>query len=419
MRNKILILGANPETAALVEKAKEKGLTTFVIGKEKNNITKKIADFSIIGDATNMKLVNDLIKKNNIDAVMVGVVDVLINTYEKICRKFKFPCYANIKSVKAFSSKNKFNKICKKFGLNIIPDYTNYYKQNKKIPLGALPVIVKPTDSGGGVGATLCRSNKEVEFAVNKAKSVSKSNNFICQKYFLEDDIQIYYTILKGKVYLSSVSDRSTTKIQKKNAPVCIGANYNSKYLNLILKKYNDKFKNMINYLGIKNGILSIQCFVKNNEIYPYDPGFRLQGEGNHIVLSKLNKFDHLDMMLDLSLGKPFFNRNFRKLNDPKMKEKFVSSVWILLRAGIIKKIKNLDRIKKHKCCIGIMQRFNNGDRIKSSFIGTEKQVFARIYLSSKNKNQLTKSIKYIHANLKILDKNNNSLILDHYVRNN
>ena len=79
-----------------------------------------------------MKLVNDLIKKNNIDAVMVGVVDVLINTYEKICRKFKFPCYANIKSVKAFSSKNKFNKICKKFGLNIIPDYTNYYKQNKK-----------------------------------------------------------------------------------------------------------------------------------------------------------------------------------------------------------------------------------------------------------------------------------------------
>ena len=129
-------------------------------------------------------------------------------------------------------------------------------------------------------------SNKDVEFAVNKAKSVSKSNTFICQKYFLEDDIQIYYTILKGKVYLSSVSDRSTTKIQKKNAPVCIGANYNSKYLNLILKKYNDKFKNMINYLGIKNGVLSIQCFVKNNEIYPYDPGFRLQGEGNHIVLS-------------------------------------------------------------------------------------------------------------------------------------
>ena len=65
---------------------------------------------------------------------MVGVVDVLIHI-EKICRKFKFPCYANIKSVKAFSSKNKFNKICKKFGLNIIP-ITNYYKQNKNTSWG-------------------------------------------------------------------------------------------------------------------------------------------------------------------------------------------------------------------------------------------------------------------------------------------
>ena len=46
--------------------------------------------------------------------------------------------------------------------------------------------------------------------------------------------------------------------------------------------------------------------FVKNEEIYPYDPGFRLQGEGNHIVLNKLNKFDHLDMLLNLSLENHF-----------------------------------------------------------------------------------------------------------------
>ena len=65
------------------------------------------------------------------------------------------------------------------------------------------------------------------------------------------------------------------------------------------------------------------------------------------------------------------------------------------------------------------MQRFNHGDRVKNSFIGTEKQVFARIYLSSKNKNHLINSINYIHKNLKILDKKNNSLILDQYVRNN
>ena len=59
--------------------------------------------------------VSQIIKKNKINALMVGVVDVLVSTYEKVCRNLKLPCYANLKSVNSFSSKNNFN-LCKKFG---------------------------------------------------------------------------------------------------------------------------------------------------------------------------------------------------------------------------------------------------------------------------------------------------------------
>ena len=103
MKKKILILGSNPETAPLVEKAKQKGLTTFVIGKEKKSITKNIADYPILGDASNVKFVKETIKKNNIDALIVGTVDVLIDTYEKVCRANNLPCYANKNSINAFS----------------------------------------------------------------------------------------------------------------------------------------------------------------------------------------------------------------------------------------------------------------------------------------------------------------------------
>ena len=91
-------------------------------------------------------------------------------------------------------------------------------------------------------------------------------------------------------------------------------------------------------------------------------------------------------MLLDLSLGKPFFKGDFKKLNDPYLKQNYVSSVWILLKPGKINKIQNLNKIKNNKSFIDIMQRFNIGDKIKSSFVGTEKQVFARIYLASKKK---------------------------------
>ena len=42
MRNKILILGANPETAALVKKQKKRFNYFCNVGKEKINITKKL-----------------------------------------------------------------------------------------------------------------------------------------------------------------------------------------------------------------------------------------------------------------------------------------------------------------------------------------------------------------------------------------
>jgi len=47
--------------------------------------------------------------------------------------------------------------------------------------------------------------------------------------------------------------------------------------------------------------------------------------------------------------------------------------------------------------------------------VGTEKQVFARFYIKSKSKNGLINLIDFIHKNLRIMDKNNNSLIIKYY----
>ena len=415
MSKKLLILGANPETIPLIKRVNERGLVSYVMGKEKHSPAMEVAKFSILGDASNIKLVKKIIKKHKIEGILLGTVDVLLPAYEKVCRELKLPCYANKKSIKFFSSKKNFSSLCRKFEFDQVPDYTSYIKNNKKLHNKFFPVLIKPTDSGGGVGAKVCHSNSEITQAVKNALKKSKKKNFICQKYFLEDDIQLYYTIIRGKIYLSCVVDRTTNKNQENKSPVCIGANYKSKYLNLIIDKYNKKFQKMVNFLKLNNGVLSIQCFVKNKKLYPYDPGLRLQGEGQHLVLNKINGFNHLDMLINLSLGKTFFSGNFNKLNDPFLKNKFICSVWILLKKGVIKNVINLEKIKKHKCYLDVLQRFKINDKIKSEFLATEKQVFARIYLSSNKKKELINSINYIHKNLKILDKNGNNLILDKF----
>ena len=206
--------------------------------------------------------------------------------------------------------------------------------RNNSLPEKLFPVLMKPIDSGGGVGARICYNNLQVKKAIKEILNISKQKKYLCQKFFLNDDIQLYYTIVNKQPYLSSIVDRKTNKKQNNKSPVCIGALYNSVYKNLILKRYNQKFIKLLKSLKIKNGVFSVQCFIKNQDLYPYDPGFRLQGEGQHLVLRKINNFDHLEMLINLSLGLNFFEGNFKKFNDLSLKKNYVCSVWILLKRG-------------------------------------------------------------------------------------
>ena len=192
-----------------------------------------------------------------------------------------------------------------------------------------------------------------MKFSLNN----SKKKKVICQKYLIGQDTQAFYTIVNGKSYLSTLSDRSTYFNNNKKSIVCYGNNYRSKNLHLFINKYNSLFQKMFKYLNIKNGIFSVQGIIYENSFYPYDPGFRLQGEGQHIILKNIFKLDYLKMLINLSLGKKFFNGNSSLINNVKLNNLHVCSLWILLRKGTIKKIKNLEKILKNKNIFKIVQR--------------------------------------------------------------
>ena len=161
-------------------------MITYVLGREKTSIAKKIAKFPIIGDASNSELVKKIIKENKIDSLLVGTVDVLLKVYYQVCKDLNFPSFANKKSIDAFSDKLKFNKICKKFGFKQIPDYTKLLMRNNSLPEKLFPVLMKPIDSGGGVGARICYNNLQVKKAIKEILNISKQKKYLCQKIFFK-----------------------------------------------------------------------------------------------------------------------------------------------------------------------------------------------------------------------------------------
>ena len=103
---KIMILGGNPETAVLVNTALSMGYYTIVVDMGHGSPAKKNASESYDIDVFEVDKIVELARERNVDAVLVGVADILVKPYREICEKLGVHCYATEKAVEAFSSKD-------------------------------------------------------------------------------------------------------------------------------------------------------------------------------------------------------------------------------------------------------------------------------------------------------------------------
>ena len=399
-QGKLLILGANLETIPLVQVANEVGVYTIVTDYDPNAPAKRFAKKSFNIDGMDIEKIVNLARAENINGVLVGVADLLVPTYQKACQILKLPCYANTRSITVLSNKRNFKMACEK---NNIHGVLEFSESNIEYP-----VLVKPVDSCSGQGITVCRQKESLPQSIIKAKSASRSGQFIIEKYMKCDNVALYYTFMDGKCHLSVMGDMKTLEIER-GSPVNLGNIYPSKHTNLYLEKFHDKFKRFFSNLGIENGVMLIQAFVENNEFYVYDPGFRLQGEAPHILLNAINGFDHRKMLVKFALTGRMEDANFPGGNDCYLKGKMAATIWILLSEGKIERIEGVS--SEDPRVVHVAQRLHEGDIVEEKMIGTEKQVFARLFVVCDSREELEDLRSHLKEKIKVFDKFGSSLI--------
>ena len=414
-KRSILILGGNPETGAIVEVGNSMGLRTVVIDPYPQSPAKQHACKSYDIDVTDFNLVGKVIDEEKIDGILVGVADPLVPYYQKLCAKHNFPCYATEEIIRSFSSKANFAQTCQDYEINVTPNYDIDISDDEQIRSLPFPVVVKPVDSGAGVGISICNNPSEFNLGVKQALATSLQKKIILEKFMQCDDMLAYYTFIDGKAYLSALADRHKTKKQGKFSSVCLAAEYPSKYTERFIDEVHPKLINMFRGLKIENGVLLIQFFVDENHFYAYDPGFRLQGEAPHIYLKHFNGFDQREMLLTFALTGSMYQGNFEQVNDFRFGGKFATTVWVLLKAGQIDSIQGMDSVSSHANVIYVLQRFNKGDTVSEPMLGTERQVFARIFTVSNSPQESAETIRYIFNHLSVMNKHSEDMILDVY----
>ena len=412
---KIAILGGNPETGALVQVANSMGLHTVVLDPYPNSPAKRHATTSHDIDVTDLDAVDRVIREEGVAGVLVGVADPLVPFYQKICARNEFHCYATETIVQALTSKTSFAQTCVDHGVAVTPFFDVDVNSPCDITRLDYPVVVKPVDAGAGVGISVCSNPMEFKAGVDRALAVSIRKELRVEKFMQCDDIFVYYTFIDGVAYLSAIADRHKTEKQGQFSSVSIATEYPSRHAHRFIQEVQPKLVHMFEALRIQNGVLAIQFFVDDKAFYAYDPGFRLQGEAPHLHLKHFNNFDHREMLLNFAISGNMWTGDFNEVNDPGFKGEYATTIWVLLKEGRIGIIDGLDAIRSHPNVIEVLQRFQSGDEVTNAMVGTERQVFARIYTKATTLGESKNVIRFIHENLIVANEFGIDMILDRY----
>lgn len=410
---KLLILGGNPETIPLVEIANNWGIKTIVASARHTDPAKAYAWKAYDFEGLDADAVIKIAKEEKVDGVLVGVADILVPMYCKVCQALELPCYATQKIVDVFAFKDEFKATCERYGVHGIPEF-KLDAEMKREDLDKIkyPVMVKPVDNGGGVGMTVAFNEEQLREGVKKALDASYKKRFIVEKYMQCEDMGMYYTFKDGVCSASCIYDRYTTDEQPGLSRVCLGGTYPSKHLNEYFSHMHDNALRMFKEIGIENGILMLSGFYENGEFYVYDTGFRLQGEAPHLLMKAIHGFDQREMLVRFALTGSEGDVDLTKDDDTRLRGKWAATKWFLLKQGKIAKIEGLDNLDNDSCVVANIQRLHEGDTVDPEWIGNEKQVLTRLYLVCNSKQELADKLNEYEQKVRVFDENGNNMLL-------
>jgi biotin carboxylase len=410
---KLLILGGPALACDIVEKAREMGVYTIVTDwyEPDKSPAKLIADEYAMISTADLEALKNFVKEKSIDGVFTSFIDSTLPYIQVLCDKLNLPFYATKEQIENTLDKAKFKALCKAYDIPVVEEYKiNHLKKSD------FPLVVKPTDSSGSKGITICFTEDEFESAYTKAIQFSKTKNVILEKYMdnKRPNINLDYVFIKDKAYLSAVGDLYSFACNENITPITSAVFYPSQNTYHYVKTLDSKVRKMFEEKGFKNGFLYIQSFYDDEGYHFYETGYRLGGGQSYRLIEKINGVNHLEMLIQFALtGEMCDEKTINNINP--FFNKSACGLSIILKEGKITSIEGLDLLKKNSTIVNFRQNLPIGFVVKKEFLGTVQQLFAKVHIVDKDRNSIEDTIEFIFKTLKVLDEKGENMVLHSY----
>ena len=403
---KILILAGANVHLKLVEAAHAMGVYTIVTDNVPDSPAKKIANKSYDININDMKGLKKICEDEHVDGIISGFIDPCQRAYNEICECKGYYCYGTKDQFFKMTDKHAFKKMCIEYGVDVIPEY-----KEDELSSVVYPVFVKPVDSRGSRGQTVCYNEDHLQEAIANAKKESSNGDIIIEKYMMNaHEFQVTYFFLNGEPYLLRTCDSycgsKDNHMEKVVACAISPSSITDKYLEYAHTRVVKMFKS----LGIKNGPVFMQGFEDNGVFRFFDPGFRFPGVDYERIYKKVFGIDLMQAMICFALSGDC-GISTLPLEGVWLQGKRAAILFPTVRAGTVSAINGLEEIGASDEVVSFLPRYSVGDTIGWTYNVNQRS--AEIDFISDSTESLKKAIGRIQEAFKFIDRNGKEMTFE------
>lgn len=407
---RLLVLGGTYSAGDIREYADKAGIEIIVTGAPGHPL-RKIADEAYNIDNKDTEKLISLVKERNIDGIFAGSNETVIPYVLKVIKETGLPFYATPEQWEMTSNKKRFKEICRINNVPVVPEYTiSPELLREDVSSVDFPVVVKPTDGSGSAGVFLYKNEEELRRYYPVASTFSRTKSVIVEKYMRGFIIVLYFTVIDGEFYVSSMADKYTEPGEWKLATLPQLHLYPSRHLDDCINKYRECLIDMMKYIGITNGVVGIQGFCENNEIVFTEMGYRLGGTAQHNYTKALYGISNLELLINFALtGKM---TSYACLENPHFPME-CATLALVSRGGTVASIVGLEEVNAMNEVICVENHYDIGSTI--AVTNNLSQLHFRVFIKADNLTALKEAIKKVQATLHVYDSHGNSMLAEDF----
>lgn len=408
-RKRLLLLGGSNSIDDIRRFAAENNVTLIASAHPRYGVTplKRIADEAYDVDAVDDDGLIRLIREKHIDGVFPGNNEDVLPHAIAAAEACGLPAYCDRTMFERCANKALFKRMCAENGIPVAKVYDLAVTDPKDIPY---PTAVKPADSSGSQGFSICRSAGELPPAVERARSFSRTDTVLIEEYIPFDSCIIHYTLANGEAVFGGISDKVSMLLAEGSGSVMALQRFPSADTEAYLASLDEKVRAMFRRAGMHDGPVWIEAFNDRGRFIFNEMGYRFGGSMTYYPIRYFYGVDQLEFMLRYALGQtPSLAGQTRLIRRDVPAGRHYAILPLHVRPGVIRAVSGEEAVAAMPEVYAYVPIHGAGDTIRAS--ASVQQVFCYLHLLYDDATDLAGTADRVFRALRVEDESGENIL--------